>query len=210
MEKYQFDPQSLALIEDSAVPVAVYQFIDRRVVTLALSDGFRALFGFDDKAEAYFVMDNDMYRDAHPDDVARIADIAFRFATEGGEYNAIYRTKVDGDYIIVHALGRHVYAKTGERLAVVWYTDEGGYSAEGADFDTHLSKALNLAMRENTHYHENHFDNLTGLPGMTYFYELAEVGNAAMRARGERPAMLFFDLCGMKLFNRNNGFSEGD
>ena len=118
MEKYRFSEQELAMLERLRQPFAVYQFVDRRVVTLALSDGFCRLFGYDDRAEAYYDMDNDMYKDAHPDDVARIANAAIRFATEGGHYEVIYRTRVrnGSDYRIVHATGEHVYTDTGVRL----------------------------------------------------------------------------------------------
>ena len=36
-------------MEGARAPFAVYQFIDRRVVTLALSAGFCDLFGYSDK-----------------------------------------------------------------------------------------------------------------------------------------------------------------
>ena len=62
MEKYQFDQTLMQTMEDSHIPFAVYQFIDKRVVTLVLSAGFRKLFEFDKKEDAYYVMDNDMYR----------------------------------------------------------------------------------------------------------------------------------------------------
>ena len=52
------------------------QFVDKKVVTLALSAGFVELLGFSDKADAYQLMDHDMYRDTHPDDKARIANAA--------------------------------------------------------------------------------------------------------------------------------------
>ena len=127
MEKYQFDPAVKSSLENSPVPFAVYQFIDRRVNTLILSQGFLDLFGFEDREEAYFVMDNDMYRSTHPDDMSRIADAAFRFATEGGRYEVVYRMKAwrSSTYKIVHSIGEHVFTDTGERLAFVWYTDEG-------------------------------------------------------------------------------------
>ena len=73
MGKYQFDPAVRSSLENAPVPLAVYQFIDRRVVTLILSKGFLDLFGFEDREEAYFVMDNDMYRSTHPDDMSRSA-----------------------------------------------------------------------------------------------------------------------------------------
>ena len=132
MEKYQFDPAVKSSLENSPVPFAVYQFIDRRVNTLILSKGFLDLFGFEDREEAYFVMDNDMYRSTHPDDMSRIADAAFRFATEGGEYNVVYRSRAEnnGRVTVIHAQGRHVYTETGERLAYVWYAVEGDYEEE--------------------------------------------------------------------------------
>lgn len=92
MEKYRFDPAVFAALEKLRSPLAVYQFLEKRVVTIMLSDGFCDLFGFDDKAEAYYMMDHDMYEATHPDDRARIANTAFRFATEGGKYEVIYRT----------------------------------------------------------------------------------------------------------------------
>ena len=73
-------------MENSMMPFAIYQFIDKRVVTVALSKGFCKLFGYEDRARAYYDMDNDMYKDVHPDDVARVANAAYRFATEGGRY----------------------------------------------------------------------------------------------------------------------------
>ena len=44
-EKYRFDPQTLETLERLSVPFAVYQFVDKKVVTLALSEGFCKLFG---------------------------------------------------------------------------------------------------------------------------------------------------------------------
>ena len=213
MSRYEFAPEVGAHIEGSPVPFAVYQFIDRRVVTLALSEGFCRLFGYDDRAEAYYVMDNDMYRDTHPDDAARIADAAFRFATEGGEYNVVYRTRVNGseDYIVVHAQGKHVYTETGVRLAYVWYTGEGAYTGEG-DWrgQDALGRSFNQFLREGSMVRQSHYDAITGLPNMTYFFELADIGIKNLLMSGKRPAILFIDLCGMKAFNSKWGYSEGD
>ncbi|MBR2699578.1 MAG: GGDEF and EAL domain-containing protein [Clostridia bacterium] len=208
MEKYRFSEQEQAMLERLRQPFAVYQFVDRRVVTLALSDGFCKLFGYDDRAEAYYDMDNDMYKDAHPDDVARIANAAIRFATEGGHYEVIYRTRVrDGsDYRIVHAAGEHVYTDTGVRLAQVWYTDEGLYSQEGSG----LNQTLSSALREESLVKASQYDYLTGLPSMTYFFELADAGKESFLKKGAHPALLYMDFSGMKFFNTRHGFSEGD
>ena len=47
MERYRFEERIQAAYEGLRQPFAVYQFIDKRVVTLALSDGFLDLFGYD-------------------------------------------------------------------------------------------------------------------------------------------------------------------
>ncbi|MDO4797427.1 MAG: EAL domain-containing protein [Coriobacteriales bacterium] len=212
MEKYAFSSEEQAVMERSRMPFAIYQFIDKRVCTLVLSDGFCSLFGYEDRAQAYYDMDHDMYRDTHPDDVARIANAAFAFATQGGTYEAIYRTKdKDGSgYKIVHAMGEHVYTGTGVRLAHVWYTDEGSYVENAVTHKSKLNQQLNHALHEESILQASYYDYLTGLPSMTYFFELAEAGIQAIRRAGGRPAILYTDFCGMKFFNRKHGFAEGD
>ncbi|MBR4332601.1 MAG: bifunctional diguanylate cyclase/phosphodiesterase [Clostridia bacterium] len=212
MERYRFDPKVFADMEASPVPFAVYQFIDKRVVTLALSEGFCRMFGYPDRAKAYDEMDNDMYRLAHPDDAARVADAAVRFATEGGTYNEIYRSKITEDdehYIVVHAQGEHVTTATGERLAYVWYANEGLFGVDGEQ-ENDLNRSFNRMMREDSMVRKNHYDPLTGLPNMTYFFDLAEAGLKGMLSHGKKAAVLFIDLCGMKAFNSKYGFSAGD
>ena len=127
MEKYQFSAEQQSLMEGMKFPCAIYQFVDHRVVTLVLTDGFCELFGYTDRAQAYFDMDHDMYKDTHPDDVSRIADAAVHFATEGGKYEVRYRSRTAGgkEYRIIHAQGTHTYTPEGVRLAQIWYTDEG-------------------------------------------------------------------------------------
>ena len=212
MERYRFEPKVFAQMEASPVPFAVYQFVNKRVATLALSQGFCRMFGFADRAKAYDMMDNDMYRLTHPDDAARVAEAAVRFATEGGEFNEIYRNKTvkdDEKYIVVHVQGEHVYTETGERLAYVWYTNEGLFCPDGEQ-QNDLNRSFNRMMREGSMVRRNHYDPLTGLPNMTYFFELAEAGLQSMLSQGKRAAVVFLDLCGMKAFNGKYGFSAGD
>ena len=45
MEKYSLDTNKKTLFENSCIPFAIYQFVNRRVVTIALSQGFCELFG---------------------------------------------------------------------------------------------------------------------------------------------------------------------
>ena len=213
MGRYQFTEQELSIFEGLRQPFAVYQFVDRRVVTLALSEGFCKLFGYENnRALAYRDMDQDMYRDTHPDDAARIADAAIRFATEGGAYEVIYRSRIkdSADYRVIHAFGQHVYTDTGVRLAHVWYADEGVY-ADGVDaVGSELRQSLSNALHEQSLLNASRYDFLTGLPSMSYFFELAEAGKTAIFREGGNAALLYIDLNGMKYFNHKYGFVEGD
>lgn len=209
MDRYRFSPTELSLMENSPIPLAVYQFIDKRVVTLALSAGFCKLFGYE-LEEAYYLMDNDMYRDTHPDDVARIGNAAFLFATQDEKYNVVYRTKCEHGYAIIHARGEHINTEDGTRIAVIHYTFEGHYTDEAYGSMDDLSPSFIAALHEQALYQRNYYDHLTGLPNMTYFFELAEAGRSKLHKRGVQTAILFFNLNGMKYYNHRRGFAEGD
>ena len=211
-EKYNFDKRTQETLEHLTVPFAVYQFVDKRVATLVLSDGFCRLFGYEDRGQAYHDMDNDMYKDVHPDDVARIANAAFDFATKGGKYEVVYRTKImDGPgYRIVHAYGEHVYTDTGVRLAHVWYSDEGIYTEQPGQQEIELNQSLSNALHENSIVKASQYDYLTGLPNMTYFFELAKAGKETAQKKGVKYVLLYMNFSGMKHFNMKHGFAEGD
>ena len=205
MERYHFTDQERKTLEGLQVPLAVYQFIDKRVTTLVLSEGFCELLGYSNREAACWVMDNDMYRDTHPEDRARVADAAFRFATQGGNYDVSYRSRLRGEdeYSVLHSNGRHVVMPDGTRLAFIWYMDEGLWTEE-------TEAAADTEQQKEDFLKETHYDYLTGLPGMTYFFELAEAGRHVLQDEGEDPVLLYMDLNGMKYFNHKNGFTEGN
>ena len=211
MERYSFTAQKQATLEHLPLPLAVYQFVDRRVVTLAVSDGFCELFGYTDRGEAYHDMDYEMYKYDHPDDVARIADAAFRFATQGGDFDVIYRTKNrhGSGYRMVHAVGKHVQ-EDGARLAYITYTDEGMYTEGASGHDAAFTRSLNNALHEESLVMASRYDYLTGLPNMTYFFELAEAGRQTIAREGGTAVLLYMDFSGMKFFNTKHSYTEGD
>ena len=46
MERHKLPQQEQSALERLRQPFAIYQFVDKRVVTLMLSDGFCKLFGY--------------------------------------------------------------------------------------------------------------------------------------------------------------------
>ncbi|MCR5403603.1 MAG: EAL domain-containing protein [Butyrivibrio sp.] len=212
VEKYSFDKHTLEIYEQLTAPFAIFQFVDKRIVPLAISDGLCELYGYKDRSTAYLDIENDMYKYTHPDDVARIANAAYRFIAEGDKYEVIYRSRQPGtsDYRIIHAYGKHVYTDTGVRLAHIWYSDEGLYMEDADQHEIRLNQTLSGALHENSSLTTNKYDQLTGLPNMTYFFDLSSIGNANSRKNGKRHTMLYMDFVGMKFFNSKHGFAEGD
>ena len=215
MKKYEYSKTEKAIMEKSAVPFAVYQFIDKKVVTVLVSDGFIELFGFKNREDAVWVMDNDMYHDTHPDDIARISDDAIRFALEEAGYNVIYRTKKNNadpedEYRVVHAFGKHIYPKKDVRLAMVWYVDEGEYIGEGDLKADSLTKNFSFSLNVSSMLQKSNYDFLTGISNMSHFFELAVSGKLRAKALGKESVIGYANLNGMKFYNRRYGFAEGD
>ena len=125
MKRYSFNKYIQEAFEKSVVPIGIYQVVDGRVVTLVVSDGLCELFGYKTRAEAIEKMDKEMYWNVHPDDVDRVEQVAAAFIKEDKPYNLVCRVMKENGYRLIHTRGRHINTETGERLAVVWYIDEG-------------------------------------------------------------------------------------
>ena len=208
MERYRFSEQEQSFLEGLQTPLAVFQLVDQRVICLALSDGFWKLMGADSREQAYAAMNGNTLSGVHPDDAARVGSTVARFMREGGTFESIYRLKQHAGDRVIHAMGNHVYTKDGCRLAQIWYMDEGDYVEKGTG--TELNQTLTNALHEESILKANFYDDLTGLPNLTYFFDLAEMEKAALRRRNETPVILYIDLNGMKYFNYKYSFAEGD
>ena len=210
MEKYEFSDVEREVLERLNIPMVIYQFIDKRVYTVLVTNGMCKLMGKHREA-IIELFDNDMYRDTHPDDVARVADASIKFASGGDNYDCVYRTfsQYTNDYVIIHAHGEHFFTPNGVMLSSTIYMVEG-FSANGNPLTEKLASNFNDIMTKESLIRDNFYDTLTGLPNMSYFLQLAEAGGRRYRKEGYAPAMVFFDLTGMKYFNEKYGLQEGD
>ncbi|MBR4718640.1 MAG: EAL domain-containing protein [Lachnospiraceae bacterium] len=76
-----------------------------------------------------------------------------------------------------------------------------GHSADGG---------VDEVFRERNLFREMNYDYLTGLPSMTYFFKLAEIGRNNMHCQNIQSALVFMNFKGMKYYNKKYGFAEGD
>ena len=199
-------------LEDSPQPIAVYSFSDHRVEALAVSDGFCRLFGYRNREQALHILDKDMYTDIHPDDLERYSGAVLRFSGGQEELDVVYRTRagLEAGWRVVHARGTHLHTESGERIAHVWYMDEGSYIEDGQENGTLITQALNRALHEESILNASHYDELTGLPSLTWFFKLCDARMSEILGEGKKPVLLYMDLNGMKFFNHRYGFTEGD
>jgi len=199
-------------LAESPQPIAVYQFSDHRVETLVVSDGFCKLFGSPSRDQALHILDRDMYSDIHADDQERVSGAMLRFSEGREELDVVYRTKagMDRDYRVVHARGIHMHTDDGTRIAHVWFMDEGVYVEGDDESGTLMTRALNRALHEESILNASHYDELTGLPSLSWFFKLYEAQRSRAAGEGRQSVLLYIDLNGMKFYNHKYGFSEGD
>ena len=122
----------LRALEQSKLPIAVYQFKDGKVVTVLVSFGLISMQRPGcTKEELLKQYNEDMYVNVHPSDARMLVAKAKQFAgDDGGVYDAIYREKLYGKdaYSVVHSYGYHYFAPDGERFAIIYYDDISGAS----------------------------------------------------------------------------------
>lgn len=212
MNRYQFDDTTKKTLEKLRVPLAVFQLINKKAVTILLSDSFCETLGINDRKEAMFMMDHNMFDMVHPDERARVHDEAVSFSYVGGKFDTVYRIRFrnGNEYKIVHAVGEHVQTEDGVRLAYVWFTDEGLYSDENDIRHVSVDRALKRSLYDASVVNAANYDVLTGLPSMYRFFELADQWRNNLIGSDSRAYLIYMNLSGMKYYNRRHGFAEGD
>ncbi|MCR4955132.1 MAG: EAL domain-containing protein [Lachnospiraceae bacterium] len=210
MKKYEYDKNEQKLMRKSPIPYVVYQFVHNKVVIISFSDGFSDLIGVKRK-EAGEALKGHMHNNIHPKDVARVGDLLHEFVAGAPYYDVVYRYKAKGDahYKLLHAYGKHFNTADGTELSIVWYMEEGCFAQTNSEDGELLDELKNLA-KKTMIARENHYDLLTGLPNMSYFFTLATEGRNAMNKKGKTTAFLFVDIIGMKFFNSKYGMEEGE
>ena len=213
MNIYSFSTAAQAALEGLRQPYAVYQPLEGNLVTLLVSEGFRELFDWPDREAVPAHLRGDLRSLTHPDDRDRLAAAVERFAAgASSKLDVVFRTRTDAapDYHVIHAHGASVPADSGIRLLHVWFMDEGLYTEDSENSNSPVYRLLSSTLREDSIVKAAHYDELTGLPNLTYFFKLCEVDKAWLLSTGRQGVLLYIDLDGMKYFNHRYGFAEGD
>ena len=212
MKKLEISSDMLAYLESARMPFALFQLVDNHICTLAVSKGFCELFGYMDIRQAYKDMNEAIFKYVHPDDMARLNESVRCFAEGDGRFDMVYRTHLrnEPDYRIIHVAGEHFTAPNEVPLSIVWYMDEGPYTAESDSQNSYLNQSLNRALHEESILVASRYDYLTGLPSMTCFFDMAENKRIDCHKSGMVPVILYTDFSGMREFNRKYGFEEGN
>ena len=202
MSNCELSVEQKLFIEGMRQPFAVCRFQNKGIDLLALSDGFCELFGYPDHEQAYTSMKDNLFKDVHSEDTARLTNGILRFGLEGGRLDSVFRTKkkTGSGYRVVRVLGERM--KQDSDLAQLWFTDEGDYNAE--------TGAAPVREQAGQFANAERYDYLTGLPNLNGFFELSEIGRKTILDQGGYPALLYIDLRGMKSYNHKFGFGEGD
>ena len=135
MKTYEFSAETRAFIENIPIPMAVYQYIEDQIKPLLVSRAYLAFFGYDSFQEAIYSLGINLYRNVHPDDIARMEESSYRFATGDGVYDIVFRNRREdqSEYHVIHGTGRHITID-GTSMAFITYTDEtsdAGSAASG-------------------------------------------------------------------------------
>ena len=90
------------------------------------------------------------------------------------------------------------------------YEDKRKYYEENAKLMTDRFERTDRRMRSDEGEASAEYDYLTGLLNRKGFLRLAEQERKILHEKGVETAIVYFNLSGMKLFNKKYGFSEGD
>ncbi|WP_462332256.1 EAL domain-containing protein, partial [Schwartzia sp. (in: firmicutes)] len=118
----------LSVLTQIDIPLAIYQFVDNKVVTIFVSDAILEYMGHGIKNREDMIdfYNEDMYRYVHPDDRDRIIKAARDFAMgRSSVYDVTYREQmpVRKGWSVIHARGYHHTMTDGTRYAIVYYDD---------------------------------------------------------------------------------------
>jgi len=123
-KNYVLSDAEQAAYEAMPLPVALYQLVDGKIITLAVSDGFCLLHKCSRTVFMHEIPEV-IFSHIHPEDVELVTIHTYQLATHGGSFDIRYRARV-GDtarYRKIHSFGNLKTMTDGSRVAFITYVD---------------------------------------------------------------------------------------
>jgi len=199
---FSFSEEVRAAYEAMPVPLAYYQKNGDKIVPILVSDGLCRLMNADRPA-LIERLSSSMFERIHPDDAGRIVRAVRDFAARLSGYNVVYRSNYRGEegYRYIHSVGRYQDTPDGSYLAVFVYTDISDNESERNE----LMASYELSQRDRFYT-----DPVTGLPNINFMHEFAADKIGKIRESGNKPVLIYFDVNGLRSYNAQYGFEQGD
>ena len=201
-------PQEIRdIYEKSTIPLMFMALDDDgQPRPVLMSDGVLAYHNIPRDQTAKYFGENSLgsfFEKVHPDDASKVRLVGEEFLNTHGQYDIMFRSRngADDGYHKLHAVGHWQPLPNGEEVAVVVYTD----MTEHEEFVSDLVSKYNLFLRD-----EFYTDILTGLPNLNYLNKCADDRVRAVRANGDEPVVMYFDVDSMQSYNNQYGFQRGD
>ncbi len=182
-------------MEKSPVPFAMFEWRQLSPFAVVVSSGFLSLFGHKDKDMALQEIRENPFKDVHRDDIERLKDALYQLCTDDIDLDTVFRTR---KMHVVHVFGRNVRCTDGTMVAILWYADETMRASDGGEVIR--SAAFTHGGAENQRGRTSLEAISVKLP-----QKLAE-----FKEEGKKGIVAYFDLIGMKQFNRIYGYAYGD
>lgn len=211
MKTYTISADTRSFLENIPIPLAVYQYIEDQIKPILVSKAYIELFGYNSCQEAVYDMGTNLYRNVHPEDIARMEEYSYRFSTTQDSYDIIFRNKREdqSDYHFIHGTGKHILVD-GAKLAFITYTDESVNGDKDSRIEAVLTTMSNQYASSNSIEFAKYYDHLTGMQNMTHFLYHSMGGIQKIWETGQIPVILYFDLCDLKKYNSQYGLKAGD
>ena len=184
------------------IPMAIYQKIDGKITAVMVTQGLCNMMHADND-KLLDILNNHLLERVHPDDMARLSRNISEFSRHLCGYDVIYRSKYEtnDDYHYIHSIGKFMPDIDGRETALFTYAD-----VSESESESHLL-IESYKMFQNDHFYS---DPVTGLPNLNYLFEFKNDILEKVKAYSKSPALFYFDVNGLRFYNNQYGFSQGD
>ena len=199
---HQFSNETRKALEAMPIPLAYYQFVGKKITLVLVSDGLCKMRNRT-REEIMGQINSGLFDNVHPEDIEHLARTVKEFSLHLAPFDIVYRVKYEknSEYHTIHSIGRFQPTDDGSDLALLTYidvSDSGSASRQIAD---------NYEILQKDRFYT---DSLTGLPNLNYLLEFGSEKVQKIRESGDAPALVYFDVIGLRSYNLQYGFAKGD